>query len=142
MRTPGIGAGLVSDPITQIRLGMPGLEAIITELLSCPAIPLGSADPPTTPGIYALVHERKIKYIGEALGSKGLRDRLLSKHLSGDESHTLQRVFATDYPDRIQRREYLKAHIQAKWCSVPDRQTASVVERLLIWSMRPEWNIQ
>lgn len=121
---------------------MPELEGIIFELLSAPAVPLGSAEPPAEPGIYALVHEGKIKYTGEAVGSKGLRDRLLSKHLSGDSSHTLQRVFAIDYPDRIQRREHLKAHIYAKWCCVQNRPTASAAERLLIWLMQPEWNVK
>lgn len=132
----------MAGPIDQFRLGIPEFEAIISELLSATAVPLGSAEPPPMPGIYALVHEGKIKYIGEAIGSKGLRDRLLSKHLSGDDGHTLQRVFALEYPDRIQRREYLKKHIYAKWRCVTDQPTASVVERLLIWSMRPEWNIK
>ena len=132
----------MNDPINQLRLGIPEFEAIISDLISAQAIPLGSADPPASPGIYALVHEDKIKYIGQAIGSKGLRDRLLSKHLSGDDGHALQRVFAFKYPDRNQRREYLRVHILAKWCCVPDRPTASVVERLLIWSMRPEWNVK
>jgi hypothetical protein len=132
----------VACPMEQVRQGVPEFESIISDLLSAPAVPLGSADPPSEPGIYALVHEGKIKYVGEAIGSKGLRDRLLSKHVSGDDSHTLQRVFAGEYPDRILRREHIKVHVHAKWRCVPDRPTASVVERLLIWAMRPEWNIK
>lgn len=128
--------------IELIQRSVPEFEQIVSDLLSAPAVPLGLADPPTRPGVYALVHEGEIKYIGEAIGSKGLRDRLLSKHLSGDDGHTLQRVFAAEHPDRFLRREHLKEHVQAKWRCVDDRLKASAVERLLIWAMRPEWNIK
>lgn len=128
------------DPVENLRKGIPEFEAAMSSLLAAPAVPLGSADPPCATGVYALVHEGKIKYIGEAIGSKGLKDRLLSKHLSGDDGHTLQRVFAADFPDRTLRREHLRENIHAKWHCVPDKAMASALERLLIWAMRPEWN--
>ncbi|RYG99598.1 MAG: hypothetical protein EON58_03400 [Alphaproteobacteria bacterium] len=130
----------MADPLMKFRTSVPDFEGGMASLLAAPAVPLGAADPPCTTGVYALVHEGQIKYIGEAIGSKGLRDRLLSKHLSGDDGHTLQRVFAAEFPERLLRREHIKNYVYAKWHCVPDRATASALERLLIWAMRPEWN--
>ncbi len=48
-----------------------------------------------------LLLDETVVYVGEAKGSKGLRDRLLSKHLSGDESHAIQRAFADTFPTEL-----------------------------------------
>ncbi len=81
-----------------------------------------------------------VVYIGEAKGSKGLRGRLLSKHLSGDDNHAIQRAFKEQFPDRFLRREHMKVHVCARWLVVPDPARTSALERLLIWLYKPEWN--
>lgn len=88
----------MTDPIESLRVGIPVFESAMRALLKAPAVPLGQATPPPTTGVYAFVHDGTIKYVGEAIGSKGLRDRLLSKHISGDKGHTLQRIFSPDFP--------------------------------------------
>jgi excinuclease UvrABC nuclease subunit len=128
---------LIADPLGKFRQAVPDLEIAITQLLAAPPVLLGEAKPPATPGVYAFVHEAQIRYIGEA---RNLADRLLRKHLSGDEGHILQHVFAPAYPDRLQRREFIKGNVHAQWVCLPDAATASVVERVLIWTLRPEWN--
>ncbi len=67
---------------------MPYLEDIISAiaddvraLLKAPAIPLGKATPPSASGVYLPSVGDDVTYVGEAKGSKGLRDRLLSKHI-------------------------------------------------------------
>lgn len=115
-------------------------EQAINQLFEARPFVLGEADPPTNIGVYALFYDGALKYIGEAKGRKGLRDRLLSKHLSGDDNHTMQRVFMSKYPDRTDRRNFIKKNVSAKWLVMECPDTVSAVERLLIWALKPEWN--
>ena len=67
------------DPVEDLRKGMPQFEAAMSGLLACPAVPLGSADPPRKAGVYALVHEGKIKYIDCTLRREQLRSHIHAK---------------------------------------------------------------
>ena len=81
-----------------------------------------------------------VMYVGEAKGSNGLRDRLLSKHISGDESHAIQRAFVVAFPDRKLRRDHIKHTVAAKWVVIDDGGRIPAVEQFLIWLYDPEWN--
>lgn len=87
-----------------------------------------------------LLVDGNVKYVGEAKGGKGLRDRLLSKHMSGDDNHAIQRAYKLDFPDRSLRREHIKKTVFARWLPIADPARVSVVERLLIWLYNPPWN--
>ena len=130
----------MTKALERLREGFPVFEEAIRQLFEANSYLLGDADPPKNIGVYALFHAGELKYIGEAKGSKGLRDRLLSKHLSGDDNHTMQRVFLKEYPDRTDRRNYIKKTVSAKWLEMKCPDTVSAVERLLIWALKPEWN--
>lgn len=126
---------------------MPKLEGILSAItedvhavLKAPVVPLGSAMPPFTSGVYMLSVGGRVKYVGEAKGSKGLRDRLLSKHLSGDDNHAIQRAYLADFPDRLLRREHIRANVYVQWLEIDDRDRVSAVERVLICLFRPVWN--
>lgn len=101
---------------------------------------LGEAAPPTVPGVYGFLYQGTLRYIGEAKGKRGLADRIMSKHLSGDESHALQRAFQTAYPYRLARRNFLKRSIRVKWIVVASPDWVGEIERRLIRLHRPEWN--
>jgi hypothetical protein len=116
------------------------LKADVAALLDAQAVALGEAEPPDTLGVYALSVADRIVYIGEAKGSKGLRDRLLSKHISGDDSHAIQRAFLTTHPLRATRREHIKKVVSARWLVIDDPGRVSAVEKVLIWLLKPEWN--
>jgi hypothetical protein len=131
---------VMTKALEKLREGVPVFEDAIKRLFEAEPYLLGSANPPSDIGVYALFYDGELKYIGEAKGRKGLRDRLLSKHLSGDDSHTMQRVFISEYPDRAERREFLKRSVSAKWLPMECPDTVSAVERLLIWALKPEWN--
>ena len=109
-------------------------------LMAMTPVPLGLAAPPSRPGVYMLLVGQDIMYVGEAKGRKGLRDRILSKHLSGDDSHAIQRAFLTDFPDRMVRRNHIRANVLVRWVPIDDLARVSVVERALIWLHRPLWN--
>lgn len=111
-------------------------------LLATSPVLLGEADPPRGPGVYILSVGGDITYVGEAKGRKGLRDRLLSKHISGDEGHAIQRAFADEFPDRLLRREHIKRTVQARWIQVDDPLLVSTLERFLIWRLQPKWNVR
>ena len=99
---------------------------------------LGEADPPEEPGAYILLDEyMTIVYVGIA---GNLRDRLVSKHVSGDESHALQRAYADRFQDRSQRREFIKQNVWTKWLPVTDPVRLADLERLLIWLLQPPLN--
>jgi len=120
---------------------LPELEGYISQLMDSPQVLFGEANPPRKPGAYIIYdHENNLSYIGEAKGSGGLRDRLISKHLSGDDSHAIQRAYKTSYPDRTLRREYIKGNVSVRWVATPDANTALAVERLLILMFNPAWN--
>jgi hypothetical protein len=101
---------------------------------------LGRARPPNVHGVYMLLVDGAVMYVGEAKGSKGLRDRLLSKHISGDDNHAIQRAYKLDFPDRSLRREHIKKTVFARWPHIADPARVSAVEQLLIWLYNPPWN--
>ena len=130
----------MNEAIRKLRNGIPIFEAAINELFGVEDVLLGEARPPTDIGVYALYYEGALKYIGEAKGQKGLKDRLLNKHVSGDDSHTLHKIFLSKFPNKEERKSYIKKHISAKWVTISCPETVSALERLLIWSLQPEWN--
>lgn len=112
----------------------------VRALLKVPAVPLGIAMPPSTSGVYLLLVGQNVTYVGEAKGSKGLRDRLLSKHLSGDDNHAIQRAYLKDFPDRVLRRDHIRKNVLVRWLEIADPDRVSAVERVLIALYRPPWN--
>jgi len=112
----------------------------VAALLAFSPVSLGVANPPNVPGVYMLLVDDEIVYVGEAKGAKGLRDRLLSKHISGDDNHAIQRAFKPDFPDRGLRRDHIKGTVSARWLSIADTARVSTVERFLIWLYKPAWN--
>ncbi|MGB8742469.1 MAG: hypothetical protein WCD52_20155 [Xanthobacteraceae bacterium] len=107
-------------------------------LASSPAL-LGTANPTSERGVYMFWKDDEIKYVGEAKGSKGLRDRF-SKHISGDDGHAIQRALESEFPNRLLRRKHMRETISARWLAIPDDGRISTVERLLIWLYAPPWN--
>jgi hypothetical protein len=89
-----------------------------------------------------LLVDDAVMYVGEAKGSKGLRDRLLSKHISGDDNHAIQRAYKLDFPDRALRREHIKKTVFARWLPIADPARVSAVEQLPIWLYDPPWNMK
>lgn len=119
-----------------------GLQSFTTSIDSLfAAIPcyIGESNPPGDPGVYLFLLNDHVIYVGEAKGSGGLRDRILRKHVAGDERHALQRYFKNDFPDRAVRREHIKRNVQVKWVVVSD-DFVSIVERLAIWLLNPPLN--
>ena len=112
----------------------------VQAILRATNVLLGDANPPSTSGVYMLSVGDEVTYVGEAKGGKGLRDRLLSKHLSGDDNHAIQRAFLVDFPDRLLRRDHIRATVSARWVEIADRDRVSAVERTLICLYRPRWN--
>ena len=95
---------------------LPKIESDIERLFNMEPVLFGVAQPPRKPGAYIVYdHTGALVYIGEAKGSGGLRDRLLSKHLSGDDNHALQRAYKSDFPDRLERRTYIKENVSIRW---------------------------
>ncbi len=119
-----------------------GLWADVEAVIAAPSVPLGEALPPNTSGVYLLEVSNKVVYVGEAIGSKGLRDRLLSKHLSGDDSHAVQRAYKGRYPDRAIRRAQIKLEVYARWLAMEENARVSALERILIWLLKPDWNMK
>lgn len=135
-RTEGVVA--LSKVSVDRALGFIGDD--VAALLASPSVSLGMANPPNVPGVYMLLVDDEIVYVGEAKGSKGLGDRLLSKHMSGDDNHAIQRAFKPDFPDRGLRRDHIKRTVSARWLSIADTARVSTVERFLIWLYEPAWN--
>jgi len=129
-------------PIIELHDVMSAISEDIDKVLSQPSVTLGQANPPTKSGIYILSLEDKVMYVGEAEGRKGLKDRLLSKHISGDDNHAIQRAFKEDFADRTMRREHIKKHVHAQWLEISDELRVSAVERTLIWMFNPPWNVK
>ena len=130
----------MNDAILRFRKGIPVFETAMQALLNAEEFLLGVAKPPPDIGVYALYYENDLKYIGEAKGKNGLYDRLINKHISGDDRHTLHKVFLSSFPNKDERKAFIKTHISAKWVALSCPATVSAVERLLIWSLQPEWN--
>jgi hypothetical protein len=119
-------------------LGLVGDD--VAALLAFSPVSLGAANPPNVTGVYMRLVDSEIVYVGEAKGANGLRDRLLSKHISGDDNHAIQRAFKPDFPDRGLRRIHIKKTVYARWLSIADPARVSTVERFLIWQYEPAWN--
>ncbi len=113
---------------------------LFRNLLGAPRATIGSADPPRKNGVYAFSIGDEVVYVGEAAGSSGLRDRILSKHVSGDEGHVLQNEFSVRFPDRRERRTFIKGHVIVQWVEIPDSLMVSLVEKLAIAVLNPRLN--
>ena len=68
------------------------IAADVRATLAAPTIQIGAASPSPTTGVYILSVGDEVMYVGEAKGGGGLRDRLINKHLSGDDKHAIQRA--------------------------------------------------
>ena len=112
----------------------------VRSVLKTPAVALGTANPPSASGVYVLSAGTEVKYVGEAKGRGGLRDRLLNKHLSGDDNHAIQRAYLSDFPDRSLRRVHIRTNVFARWREISDCDRVTAVERVLICLYRPAWN--
>lgn len=112
----------------------------VRAVLVAPAVALDVARPPSTSGVYMLSVAGTMTYIGGAKGSGGLYDRLMNKHVSGDDNHAVQRAFLMEFPDRLLRRKHIRTNVFAQWLEIPDTDRMLVVERVLIWLHRPPWN--
>jgi|AACY02.9.fsa_nt_gi Nuclease subunit of the excinuclease complex len=121
---------------------LPILKEYVSALFSRQKVLIGKATLSTKSGVYAFYYEDTLMYIGEAKGNGGLKDRVLSKHVSGDGRHTLQKAFLKRFPDRTQRREFIKQNIYVQWIEIECKESVPLVERLLIWSLRPKWNLK
>jgi hypothetical protein len=142
-----IGRGPVYVDGAGAKVRMPDLDGILLAIakdvqavISATPVPLGKATPPSTSGVYMLSVGEAVTYVGEAKGSGGLRDRLLSKHVSGDDSHAIQRAYLTSFPDRLLRRDHIRTNVLARWVEIADPDRAAAVERVLICMLGPEWN--
>lgn len=109
----------------------------VRSLLERTGITLGEATPPRESGVYVLFDEyAMLTYVGIATN---LCDRF-HKHISGDESHAIQRALVDRFPDRTERRTFMKENIRAKWLVYNDAARLADLERLLIWLYQPAWN--
>jgi hypothetical protein len=111
----------------------------VEAVMAAKSMPLGSASPPTTTGVYLFKHKGELVYAGKANGTKGLKDRF-RKHISGADSHAIQRALKEEFPDRTERRIDLKESVYVQWHEIEDRWRVSAVEGILIWLLRPRWN--
>lgn len=127
---------------TELQSVVSAISEDVDKILSQTPVPLGHANPTTNTGVYIFSLEDKVMYVGEAKGRNGLKDRLLSKHISGDDSHAIQRAFKEDFPDRKARREQIKTIVHAQWLEISDGLRVSAVERTLIWMFDPPWNVK
>lgn len=130
---------MMNDYSQKLASGFPSFTVSIESLIAAIPCYIGESSPPRHPGVYLLLLNDQIIYVGEAKGRGGLRDRILNKHVSGDESHALQRYFKDEFSDREVRREYIKRNIKVKWVVISD-DSVSVVERLAIWLLNPPLN--
>lgn len=128
------------DLIERLTVNHRLMKQDILKLTSFPEVLLKDADPPRETGVYMFLVDGEIVYVGQAKGSGGLYDRIVSKHISGDKSHTLQRQFFERIPDGDRRRKYIKEAVSVKWVVIEDPFRVSTVERLVIQMLRPLWN--
>ena len=124
----------------KLATGITDFSQAVNALHSATSYCVGEANPPEASGVYAFLIDGEVMYVGEAKGSGGLRDRIIRKHLTGDEGHALQRYFKDFFPDRTLRREYIKRAVQVKWVVVENPEAVSVVERMAIWLFNPPLN--
>jgi hypothetical protein len=122
------------------ELALSTAKFLFEKLLSAPSVNIGISFPPKTNGVYAFSIGNEIIYVGEAAGSSGLKNRILSKHVSGDEGHALQREFMIQFPDRLDRRMFIKNYVLVQWVEIPNSLMVSVVEKLAIAIIKPRLN--
>jgi hypothetical protein len=89
----------------------------VERLVKSPACTIADVQLPDAPGVYIFIDERGREcYVGKA--TRSLRNRVLSKHLSGDESHALQLAYMERFPDRLERRKFFKSRLRSNgWSS-------------------------
>jgi hypothetical protein len=87
------------------------VAAHFNDLVNARRVLLDDTPPPRVNGVYAFSYEGAIIYVGEAAGSGGLYDRVIKKHLAGDEGHALQKELSERFPDRLLRRQWIKQNI-------------------------------
>jgi excinuclease UvrABC nuclease subunit len=115
----------------------------VQQLLNSERVPICDANPPDLHGIYIFYDEaEECCYVGQAQGSKGLSDRILSKHVCGADSHALQRAYKTRYPDRRERRTFIKEKVRVQWLAIEGADRIDDLERLLIWLLQPALNLR
>ena len=106
-------------------------------LMRCAPLTLGNAHPPEERGVYVFYDENEtISYVGIAAN---LHDRF-HKHVSGDESHAIQRAYKDRFPDRTLRRRFIKDNVRAKWLILNTPYMCADLERLIIWLLQCPWN--
>lgn len=132
-------ASTMNDYSQKLASGFQSFTISLDSLISATPCYIGKSNPPSDPGVYLFLLNDQIIYVGEAKGAGGLRDRILNKHVSGDEGHALQRYFKNEFSDRVVRREHIKRNIQVKWVVVSD-DSVPIVERLAIWLLNPPLN--
>jgi hypothetical protein len=128
------------EKLAASELTLSAASEMFRMLLLAPRAIVGNASPPETNGVYAFSISNEIIYVGEAAGSSGLRDRILRKHVSGDEGHALQRGFQDRFPDRQERRAFIKSNVHVHWIEIPDSLMVSLVEKLAIEILKPRLN--
>lgn len=128
----------MNDTSSEIILLSAG--ALFNKLLQAARVSIGEAQPPEKSGVYAFSVDGDIIYIGEASGSSGLRDRICRKHVSGDEGHALQKEFRGRFPDRRERRAFIKQEISVQWVEISDSLMVTLVEKLAIACLTPRLN--
>ena len=117
--------------------------ADVEQLVGRSSVPLGQAKPPNCAGVYLLRDDQNaIAYVGKAVGKEGLRDRFPRKHISGDDSHAIQRAYLRTIAERNERRLFIKKYVSTSWLEVSDHRRAADLERLMIWLLQPPWNRQ
>jgi hypothetical protein len=109
-------------------------------LVAAPCVLISNANPPEKNGVYAFSIDGEIVYIGEAAGSGGLYDRILRKHVAGDDSHALQKAFKLKFPERQERRVYIKNKISVQWIEIPDSLMVTAVEKFGVLVVEPRFN--
>ena len=133
-------SGFLMDVYMKHEAALSHADTAFRDLLQMSPVLIGDAMPPTKYGVYAFSQKGEIIYVGEASGSGGLKARIVNKHVSGDEGHALQKEFQSLYPNRLERRNYIKQYIHVQWVEIPDSLLVSFVEKLAIAVIRPRLN--
>jgi hypothetical protein len=133
-------AAIDDVPPNTFEVTLSSAGVLFGRLLQESRVLVGDARPPEKNGVYAFSIDGEIIYVGEASGSSGLRDRICRKHVSGDDGHALQKEFQKWFPDRLQRRAFIKETISVQWVEIPDSLMVTLVEKLAIACLKPRLN--
>ncbi len=125
--------------LLDVDVALQQIKRDVEALNAAKPVLLGEAALPNTHGVYMFLVGDEVKYIGEAKGSQGLRDRM-RKHLSGDEGHSIQKALKEEFPNRLLRRDHIKKTVYVRWVHIEDTTRISAVECFLIWLHQPPWN--